>query len=329
MVQCYSTHGFSKYRATVYYLHMKKFVVIDGNAIIHRCYHALPKTLRAPSGQLTNAVYGFTSILLGILELEKPDYIGVAWDMKGPTFRHKEMADYKGTRAKTDDDLISQFPLTKEVLASMDIQQFGKEGLEADDYLGMIASDVTKHHDDVEVVIVTGDLDALQLVSAKVRVVTPISGYAKTKVYDRIAVKDKTGVWPEQIPDYKGLSGDNSDNLSGVPGIGKKTAVKLLERFGTIDEIYKKIEEVEPERIRALLKAHEEQARLCKKMATIICFEDGFGVDLGKCAVHEFEIENVRILFDGLKFRSLLKRVEILDKGWEKKRAEDKQRSLF
>ncbi|MBU0981958.1 hypothetical protein KKC94_04680 [Patescibacteria group bacterium] len=308
---------------------MKKFVIIDGNAIIHRCYHALPKTLKAPSGELTNAVYGFTSILLGILEYEKPDYLAVAWDMKGPTFRHEEMESYKATRAKTDDELIGQFPLTRSVLEAMEIPQFGKEGLEADDFLGMVAADVRGHHSDVAVVIVTGDQDAFQLVRDGVTVVTPVSGYKEVKRYDREAVKAKMGVWPEQVADYKGLCGDSSDNLLGVPGIGKKTATSLLEKFGSVEGIYSRLSEVMPERIRSLLNEHEKEARQCKRMATILSKEDGFSVDLGKCAVHEFSMDNVRELFGRMAFRSLLGRVEVLDKEWSKRRAEEKQVSLF
>ena len=308
---------------------MKKFVIIDGNAIIHRCYHALPKTLRSPSGELTNAVYGFTSILLGILEDERPEYLGVAWDMKGPTFRHEEMESYKATRAKTDDELIAQFPRTRNVLEALGVPQFGKEGLEADDYLGMVAADVSDRFSDVRVLIVTGDQDALQLVKERVEVVAPISGYTKVKRYDRDAVMEKLGVWPEQVADYKGLCGDSSDNLPGVPGIGKKTAAKLLSEFGSLEGIYDRIEEVEPERIRGLLKEHEALARQCKRVATIVTEEEGFRVDLGRSAVHEFDIENVRVLFGELRFRSLLRRVEALEKGFAARRAEEKQESLF
>jgi len=307
---------------------VKKFVIIDGNALIHRCYHALPKTLRSPKGELTNAVFGFTGVLLGILEYEHPDYLAVAWDMKGPTFRDELYADYKGTRAKTDDELIGQFPRTREVLEALSVPCFEKEGLEADDYLGIVTTELRKNHPEIEVLIVTADKDALQLVGEGVTVVAPVSGYTKVIRYDREAVKAKMGVWPEQVPDFKGLSGDTSDNIPGVPGIGEKTAVKLLETWGSVEGIYKHIEEVEPERIRELMRAHEAEAHLCKKLATIIR-EDGLTVDLNSCKVHNLEVENVRTLFAELGFRGHLGRVEKLNKDWEKLRVSESQSSLF
>lgn len=314
---------------------MKKFVVIDGNAIVHRSYHALPKTLRAQDGRLTNAVHGFTGILLGILEKEQPDYLAVAFDMKGPTFRHEEFAEYKGTRKKIDDDLIVQFPMVRGVLEAMNVPIFEKAGLEADDYLGILAKEVEKHsaegrgNESVRTVIVTGDQDALQLVSDSTVVVTPIKGYSEVKVYDREAVKEKLGVWPEQVTDYKGLRGDSSDNIPGVPGIGQKTAVALLEKFGSLDGIYERLEVVEPERVRKLLREHEEAARMSKRVATILTEDGDLGFDLGRCAVHDIDIERVKGAFEALAFRTHLRRVEALNKGWAERRAAEAQWSLF
>ncbi|MFA6024007.1 MAG: 5'-3' exonuclease H3TH domain-containing protein [Candidatus Gracilibacteria bacterium] len=307
---------------------VKKFVIIDGNALIHRCYHAVPQTLRAPSGELTNAVFGFTGILLGILEYEHPDYLAVAWDMKGPTFRDALFADYKGTRAKTDDELIGQFPRVRQVLDALSVPCFEKEGLEADDYLGIVTTELRKKHPDIEVLIVTADKDALQLVGEGITVVAPVSGYTKVIRYDREAVRAKMGVWPEQVPDFKGLSGDTSDNIPGVPGIGEKTAVKLLEQWGSVEGIYENIEKVEPVRIRELMRAHEAEAHLCKKLATIIR-EDGITVDLHAAKVHNLAVEKVRTLFAELGFRGHLGRVEKLNKDWEKLRAGETQTSLF
>ena len=155
---------------------MKKFVLIDGNALVHRCYHAVPKTLKAPDGTLTNAVYGFVSILLGILEIEKPEYLATAWDMKGPTFRDVIYTEYKGTRAKTDDELIRQFPLVRQVLDALGIPVFEKEGLEADDYLGIVSEILEREHPEISTLIVTGDKDAFQLVRGNTIVVSPVSG---------------------------------------------------------------------------------------------------------------------------------------------------------
>ncbi len=303
---------------------MKKFVVIDGNAIVHRSFHAVPKTLAAPDGTLTNAVYGFASILFGILENEKPDFLGVAWDMKGPTFRHLEFKEYKGTRAKTDDSLIAQFPLVYDLLDLMKVPCFRKAGLEADDFLGIVAEELPK---DIKLVIVTGDQDALQLVSENVEVVTPISGYTKVKRYDRAAVHEKLGVWPEQIPDYKGLRGDTSDNIPGVRGIGEKTAASLLAEFGSIESIYKEIEKVQPERIRELLRANAENAVMSKRIATILRKDGDFDLRLNDCEVEKFDLRALNGLFDKLAFKSLLPRLEKIKRTWAK--ASDNQASLF
>ncbi|MBT4384953.1 hypothetical protein HOD30_04380 [Candidatus Peregrinibacteria bacterium] len=308
---------------------MKKFVLIDANAIIHRAYHALPKTLKAPSGQLTNAVYGFTGILLGILEVEQPDYIATAFDMRGPTFRHAEMADYKGTRAKTDDDLITQFPIVRQVLKALSVPIFEKAGLEADDFLGIVAKELEDEHKDIQTLIITSDQDALQLVRQDTYVVTPISGYSKVKRYDRDAVKEKLGVWPEQVTDYKGLRGDSSDNIPGVPGIGAKGAARLLEEFGNLDALYERLEEVKPERIRELLREHEDSARLSKKVATILTEDGDLGFKIEDCAVDDFDIDAVRALFDELRMRTPMRRVEALSKEWEQKRVEEQWISLF
>ncbi len=307
---------------------MKKLILIDGNSLVHRCYHAVPPTLKAPDGTQTNAVYGFTSILLGILELEQPDYLAVAFDMHGPTFRDELYTSYKATRIKTDDALIVQFPLVRQVLEAFAVPIFEKPGLEADDFLGIVSELVEQSHPDVETVIVTGDKDAFQLVRGNTTVVTPVSGYTKVVRYSRQQVKEKMGVWPEQIPDYKGLCGDHSDNISGVPGIGEKTAVKLLDQFASVENLYDRLAEVEPERIRELLRTHEETARLCKRIATILR-EDGTQLDLGACAVHDFDLSKVRSLFERFAFRSLWTRTEKLNIRWDEKREEDKQGSLF
>lgn len=308
---------------------MKKFVIIDGNALIHRSYHALPKTLRTPEGILTNAVHGFTGILLGILEEEKPDYIATAWDMKGPTFRDELMEGYKGTRQKTDDELIGQFPLVYAVLEALSIPMFKKPGLEADDYLGIVSRVLEDTHPEIHTVIVTSDQDALQLVRKNITVVTPISGYKTVKRYDREAVKEKLGVWPEQVPDYKGLCGDSSDNIKGVPGIGKKTAVELLERFDHLDELYEHLEEIAKESLRKKLAENRDAAFTSRTVATILRHDGQLDFKLEACETHTFDIASVRAIFEKLAFNSHLRRVEFLNRAWEGKRALESQVSLF
>lgn len=308
---------------------MKKFVIIDGNALIHRSYHALPKTLRTRDGILTNAVHGFTGILLGILETERPDYIATAWDMKGPTFRDELMEGYKGTRKKTDDELIAQFPLVYAVLEALSIPMFKKQGLEADDYLGIVSRILEDEHTDIQTVIVTSDQDALQLVRKDTTVVTPISGYKKIKRYDRAAVKEKLGVWPEQVPDYKGLCGDSSDNIKGVPGIGKKTAVTLLEQFDHLDELYERLDEVERDSVRKKLEDHREEAFTSRTVATILRQDGQLNFSIEACSTHAFDIDSVRDIFARLSFNTHMRRVENLNRQWEMKRAAEKQGSLF
>lgn len=307
---------------------MKKFVIIDGNALIHRSYHALPKTLRTPSGELTNAVHGFTGILLGIMEVEDPDYIATAWDMKGPTFRDAMLQDYKGTRKKTDDELIQQFPRTYEVLQAMNIPIYKRPGLEADDFLGIV-SHILEQDGDVHVVVVTSDQDALQLVSDRVEVVAPISGYKKVKRYNREAVFEKLGVWPEQVADYKGICGDNSDNIKGVPGIGKKGAVNLLAKWGSVDGIYENLDSVTPAGVQTKLREHEEDARLCKQVATIVREDGDIRFNRDDCKVEEMELEDVEKIFQELAFRSHWRRVQTLHHNWEEKKFAEQQVSMF
>lgn len=307
---------------------MKKFVIIDGNAIVHRSYHAVPKTLTGPDGKPTNASYGFFSILMGIMEYENPDYLATCFDMKGPTFRHKEFAAYKETRAKTEDDLIVQFPQVRSILNGLGIPVFEKEGLEADDFLGLIAEKVSLNQD-LYLIIVTGDQDALQLVSDRVEVVAPISGYSKVKRYNRAGVKEKLGVWPEQVADYKGLRGDLSDNIPGVPGIGEKIAAGLLEKYKSLEDIYENIERIEPERVKNLLKENEEKARLSKKIATILREDRDFMLDMEKCRVNFFDFEGGKKLFSTLAFKSLIGRVQRFESKFGKSKIVENQAALF
>ncbi len=306
---------------------MSTFVIIDGNALIHRSYHALPKTLRTASGELTNAVHGFVSILLGILEKERPLYLATAWDMKGPTFRDEMLSTYKGTRAKTDDELIQQFPRVYQVLEAFSVPMFKKTGLEADDYLGIVSAEIEAKHPEIQTLIVTSDKDALQLVTEQTRVVAPLKGYSEVRRYDRAMVKEIMGVWPEQVPDYKGLCGDNSDNIVGVPGIGPKTAISLLENYGNLEGVYENLAAI-PSKVGEKLAAFRDQAFLCREVATILK-KDDFNFDLEACKVHDFKMEALREIFNELAFRSHWVRVEKLNEEWKKRRAEELQGSLF
>ncbi len=304
----------------------KKLILIDGNAIIHKAFHALPP-FRTKEGELVNSVFGFASILLNLLNNENPDYIAVAFDLKGPTFRHEEYKEYKATRMKAPDELYEQIPRIHELVAAFHIPIFTLQGFEADDVLGTLAKDgETKM---LSTYIVTGDMDTLQLVSEKTRIMSISGKFSEPKIYDIAAVLGRCGLSPSQIPDMKGLQGDSSDNIKGVNGIGPKTAKDLLQKYGSIENIYKNIEEIKPT-IKAKLESDKESAFLSKRLATIIC-DLPIKLDLNLCKVHEYDEEKLKSFFENLQFFSLIRRLNIFHKNSsEKKSAENNlQESLF
>ena len=224
---------------------MKKIVLIDANALVHRAFHALPPTLNSPQGVPTNAIFGFTSVLIKMLKDLKPDYVAATFDLAGPTFRHEEFAEYKSHRVKAPDELYLQIPYIKEILTAFGIPIFEKEGFEADDLIGSLAEQ-TKALDDLQVVIMTGDLDTLQLVEKeKVVVFTLRKGVTDTFIYNEKEVKTRYDLKPSQLIDFKGLKGDPSDNIPGVPGIGDKTASALVKAFGSLEGLYEEISKSE------------------------------------------------------------------------------------
>lgn len=251
---------------------MKRLILIDSHALIHRAYHALPP-LTTKSGELVNAVYGFTSILMKTISNFKPDYIVAAFDASGPTFRHAEYKEYKATRVKAPDDLYTQIPRVKEILAAFKIPIFEKSGFEADDIIGTISKNLKNK--EVEVLILTGDMDNLQLISKNVSVLyAPPSASKEQIIYDAKKVSERfEGLAPEQMIDFKGLKGDPSDNIPGVKGIGEKTAITLLNRFKTIEKLYEAIEKNKAENISGSvlikLKSGKDAAFFSKKLATI------------------------------------------------------------
>jgi len=285
-------------------LENKRIVLIDGNSLVYRAFFALPTTLATSSGQITNAVYGFTSMLLKLLRDEKPDVVIVAFDRAAPTFRHEAFADYKAHRERMPDDLAQQFPLVKDVLRVLKIPIFEKDGYEADDVLATLARAAEKQHD--EVTIVTGDRDAFQLISPHVRIMTTRKGISDIVVYDRQAVEERYGVGPEKMPDLLGLKGDTSDNIPGVPGVGEKTASKLVKEFGSLEAVYEHIEKVKG-KLRENLAEHEEQARLSKQLA-ILDDKVPIDTDLSGFRLGGWDAEEVRQLFGALQFNTLLDR---------------------
>ncbi len=287
---------------------MKRLVLIDANALIHRGYHALPP-LTTKKGELVNAVYGFSAILLKVLRELKPNYIVTAFDLPQPTFRHLEYEEYKATRPKTPEELVRQFPIVKQVVRAFDIPIFEKEGFEADDIIGTITKKTGK---DIEDIVVTGDLDTLQLVDANTKIYTLKKGINDTIIYDEKAVKQRFEFEPERLIDFKGLKGDPSDNIPGVPGIGDKTAINLIKRFGTIENLYKKLEKDKvkdiPESLKKKLLENKEQAVFSKKLATIR-YDVPIKFNLEDCRVETYDYQKVVKLFQELDFKSLIGRL--------------------
>lgn len=290
---------------------MKRLVIIDGHAILHRAYHALPP-LTTSKGEMVNAVYGFASMLLRVISDLKPTHLVVAFDTPEPTFRNKLFKDYQIQRPKADEEFIPQIDFVKKLVKEMGIPTFEKAGFEADDVIGTLA---TKADTD-EVVIVTGDRDMLQLVDGKTKIYMPVKGLSESKLYGEKEVEDKYGIKPSQIVDYKALVGDASDNYPGVEGIGPKTASALLSRFQTLEQIYKKNNEIESEKVKKALDDHLDSAEMAKKLATIVT-DVPINIDIGKCKLPDLDRPNIHSLFEELEFRSLIPRLSGGIKNYE------------
>lgn len=246
----------------------EKIVLIDGHSILNRAFYGVPD-LSNSEGIHTNAVYGFINIMLKLLDTEKPDYLTVAFDVKQPTFRHDMYKEYKGTRKPMPEELRQQVPIIQDVLKAMGIPLVMKGGLEADDILGTLAKKAES--EGMEVTLLSGDRDLLQLASDNIKISIPKTkkGGSEVEEYHTKEVIEKYSITPAQVVDMKGLMGDSADNIPGVPGVGEKTALKILAAFPTVDEAYEHIEEVEPKRARELLRANKDLAFLSKKLATI------------------------------------------------------------
>ena len=283
----------------------KKLVLIDGHALAYRAYHALPDDLTTSKGELTNAVFGFTSMLLKVLEDEKPTHVAVTFD-KGPTFRHEIYEEYKAHRAKMPDELRTQMDRVREVVETLDIPIYEQEGYEADDLLGALARQAGE--EDVDTLIVTGDMDLLQLVDEHTRVLTSRWRFSDIVIYDVEGVKERyDDLGPGQLVDYKALMGDKSDNIPGVYGVGEKTATKLLRKYGSLDEIYEHLDEVST-RFRNRLEEERGEAFLSRRLAQIDR-DAPVTLDLEACRVRTFDYEEVLDLFHALDFKTLIDRL--------------------
>lgn len=246
---------------------MEKLLILDSNSLMNRAFYALPP-LTNSEGISTSAIYGFMNMLLKMKEEIKPDYIVAAFDRKAPTFRHKEYSDYKAGRKKMPAELAMQFPIIKDILKNLAIEIYEIDGFEADDIIGTVANLCEK--EGIEVYVVTGDKDALQLASENINVIITKKGVTETAEYNKQAFIHEYKITPKQFIDVKGLMGDKSDNIPGVPGIGEKTAFKLIQTYGSIEEVLNNVENVNGKKLKENLEEYREQALFSKKLATII-----------------------------------------------------------
>ncbi len=289
---------------------MKKplLVLFDGNALVHRAFHALPPLTVRKTGEMVGAVYGFVSILLKAINDLQPTHYAIAFDKAAPTFRHKMFEDYKATRPETPAELVGQFGRVRELVQAFDMPIYELEGFEADDVLGTLGKQASEQG--IDTVIVTGDADIMQLVTDKVKVLypRPRGSFSDADLYDEAAVLAKYDIKPERIADYKALKGDPSDNIPGVKGIGEKTAVKLIQQFGSVEQIYEHLGEVTPAKLQTLLRESEPIARQSKELATIVT-QAPVTLNLEEAQASHFSRDKVAELFRELEFASLLNKL--------------------
>jgi DNA polymerase I len=284
----------------------KKIVLVDGNSIAYRAFFALP-LLNNDKGVHTNAIYGFTMILNRILEQEKPTHILVAFDAGKTTFRHSTFSEYKGGRQKTPPELSEQFPFLRELLDAYKIARYELENYEADDIIGTLSLQAEK--EGFEVKVITGDKDLTQLASEQITVDITKKGITDVDSYTPEFIKEKYGITPERIIDMKGLMGDNSDNIPGVPGVGEKTALKLLQEFNTLEELLDSIDKVSGKKLKEKLEENKDQAIMSKQLATIHR-EAPIEIGISELEYNGYDGDKVTKLFKELGFNSLLDKVE-------------------
>lgn len=306
----------------------KRLVLIDAFSILHRAYHALPY-LTSKDGRTINAVYGFITMLLKIFEDLKPDYLAVAFDVDAPTKRQEEFIGYQAQRPKMDDELALQVEILKNFLQIVKIPSYEKAGYEADDIIGTIAKQLSQKSK-IETVIVTGDRDLLQLVDEYTSIYAPIKGLTNAKLYDEKQVLEEYRLRPNQWVDYKALRGDPSDNYAGVHGIGPKTAMELLEKYQTLENIYSHLDEIAGKTAEQL-KEGRKSGFLAKRLAQIVCDVDfDFDFNLVDASVDSFNWQTGIEYLKKLGFKTVVKRIEeIFIKKYKEKAREEKQLSLI
>ncbi|MCX6722102.1 MAG: hypothetical protein NTY04_02845 [Candidatus Staskawiczbacteria bacterium] len=292
----------------------KRLIIIDSNALLHRAFHALPP-LTTKSGQETGAVYGFLLTLFKAISDLKADFIVACFDTKAPTFRKEMFKDYKAQRPATPSGIVSQIPITKEVLETFKIPVFAKDGVEADDLIATICTTATKEDKDLEVFIVTGDLDNLQLVNEKIKVYTLGKGIKDTIIYDINKVRERFGVEPSQMVDFKALTGDPSDNIPGVEGIGKKTAAEIIQKYGSVKNLYEELSTdtaVLRPKVKEMLKQNKESALMSRELSQM---KKDVEIDfkISDCKFGLFDEKIVEEKLYQLEFNSLVNRLSSLN----------------
>lgn len=306
---------------------MDRLVIIDGNAILHRAYHALPP-LTNKDGKITNAVYGFSSMLLRVVADLKPKYIAVTFDRPAPTFRKKLFKDYQAKRPEMEENLSSQISMVHDLVTALGIPIYEQDGFEADDVIGTITRKVDGN---IEKVIVTGDRDILQLVNQHTKVYMPVKGLSESKLFGVAEVKERMGVVPGTIIDLKALTGDPSDNYPGVAGIGPKTAITLLQKFHNLENIYSNLDNLRSsglsERVVNSLTKGKSDAELSKKLATIVT-NVPFKFDLEKTEIPK-DRDKFSQVFLEFGFETLAKRAGSTKPVQEKPKNKDSQLGLF
>ena len=285
---------------------MPLLLLFDGNALIHRAFHALPPLSVSKTGEPTGAVYGFTRMILKTIQDLKPTHWAIAFDRPTPTFRHIEFQEYKAQRPEMPEDLRRQLGRVHEIVEALNIPTFELDGYEADDLLGTISLKAASRG--IDTIIVSGDNDMLQLVSPRLKVLLPQRTFGKVTLYDADAVRQKYGVAPQQIPDFKGLKGDPSDNIPGVTGIGDKTATKLIQSFGSVEGIYARMDEVTPAKLQQTLLGQEDKARQSKRLATIVTHAP-VDFDLDRCQISAGDPSRLVQIFRDLEFSRLLEKL--------------------
>ncbi len=284
---------------------MTRLMLLDSNGLIYRGYHALPP-LTTSKGELVNAVFGFCSILLRGIQDVQPEYVAACFDLPGPTFRHEQFAAYKATRAPMPDDLRSQFPKVREVVAALGIPVYEMAGYEADDVIGTITRDLDARG--VDTTVVTGDLDMLQIVTEHTRLMTTRQGVDSTVYYDPARIWERFELRPDQMIDYKALKGDPTDNIPGIPGVGEKTAAKLVGEFGSLEGLYERLAEVKPDKLREKLVEAHEQVFASRELSRIVR-DLPIALDLEAARLSDYDRAEVVRLFREFEFRSLIDRL--------------------